>query len=56
MTLVPEVRPRACGALVCARTPDEADLQRRTLARLRFPDTWVGRLDAAAAQERSGVL
>lgn len=56
MTLAAEVRPRACGALVCARTPDEADLQRRTLARLQFPDTWVGRLDAAAAQERSGVL
>ncbi|TAN31198.1 MAG: FAD-dependent oxidoreductase [Castellaniella sp.] len=55
MTLASGARPSACGALVCAQTPDQADLQRRALGRLQFPDTWVDRLEADAAQERSGV-
>lgn len=55
MTLASDVRPSACGAIVCARTPGQADLQRRAVDRLRFPDTWVDRLEASVARERSGV-
>lgn len=55
MTLAANARPSACGALVCAQTPGQADLQRRALDRLRFPDTWVERLEAGAAQERTSV-
>lgn len=55
MTLADGARPSACGALVCARTRDQADRQQHALDRLGFPDTWVHRLEAGAAQARSGV-
>ncbi len=48
-------RPQACGALVCAQSETQADLQRRALARLGFPEVWVRWLDPAQAGLRAGV-
>ncbi|CDM25763.1 tRNA (5-methylaminomethyl-2-thiouridylate)-methyltransferase [Castellaniella defragrans 65Phen] len=48
-------RPQACGALVCAQSEAQADLQRRALARLGFPADWVRWLDPAQAGLRAGV-
>lgn len=50
-----DARPDPCGALVCARTDEQADLQRQAMARLQFPSEWVRWLDAAAAGGRAGV-
>uniref|UniRef100_UPI0033411552 tRNA (5-methylaminomethyl-2-thiouridine)(34)-methyltransferase MnmD n=1 Tax=Castellaniella defragrans TaxID=75697 RepID=UPI0033411552 len=48
-------RPETSGALVCARTPDEAATQRAALAALAFPRGWVRWLDAAEAGARAGT-
>ncbi|MGB6242886.1 MAG: FAD-dependent 5-carboxymethylaminomethyl-2-thiouridine(34) oxidoreductase MnmC [Castellaniella sp.] len=48
-------QPDVCGALVCAQTDEEADVQRQALARLQFPDAWVRWLDADAASRQAGV-
>lgn len=48
-------RPQACGALVCAQSAAQADVQRRALERLGFPVDWVQWLDAVEAGQRAGV-
>ncbi len=54
-TLSDDARPDPCGALVCARTQDQAALQRQAMARLRFPPEWVRWLDTSAASFQAGV-
>lgn len=53
--LAPPARPEACGALVCARTGDEAAAQRAALDALAFPCQWVRWLDAPAASAQAGA-
>lgn len=50
-----DARPDPCGAIVCAQTDAQAELQRQALTRLQFPEEWVCRLDAEAASRRAGV-
>lgn len=55
LDLPPPARPEACGALVCARTADEAAAQRAALEALAFPCDWVRWLDAQAAGSQAGM-
>ncbi len=55
MELPGVARPEACGALVCARSGEEAAAQRAALDALAFPPDWVRWLDAAEAGARAGV-
>ncbi|CAM5179749.1 tRNA 5-methylaminomethyl-2-thiouridine biosynthesis bifunctional protein MnmC OS=Castellaniella defragrans OX=75697 GN=mnmC PE=3 SV=1 [Castellaniella defragrans] len=55
MALAPEARPDPCGALVCARDPEQMRAQQTALARLQFPSEWVCWLDADQAQDPSGM-
>ncbi|MER1968846.1 tRNA (5-methylaminomethyl-2-thiouridine)(34)-methyltransferase MnmD [Castellaniella sp. GW247-6E4] len=48
-------RPEVCGALVCARTRDEAAAQCAALDALAFPPEWVRWMDAAEAGARAGA-
>ncbi|MFA7439006.1 tRNA (5-methylaminomethyl-2-thiouridine)(34)-methyltransferase MnmD [Castellaniella sp.] len=55
LALAPAARPLACGALVRAGSPAQAQRQQAALARLQFPASWVCWMDQETASRQAGI-